>query len=553
MGTAFIVLLVIAGAVFFAQRSFADKKIPTPLPAASDTPTADDVPRQGGTLVEGDVGVPATFNPLLASSQTERDAAALMFDGLVRVDGSGTPTPDLAKSWQVSEDGLTYTVTLRSGVTWHDGSPFTSQDVRFTIGLVQSPSFPGDPQLSRFWRPIVVGTPNDSTVVFHLMNPFSPFLNDLNIPILPKHILGGVTAEDLGVDPFNLFPVGTGPFKFVSYDKQGQQLQLSAYDGYAGDRPHLDAITIKYYGDTDKLLEAVKKGDVQASGTLTDDQLLRAGSIPKSYSIYAPQLMSYTALFFNTRVSPFSNEVVRQALAMAIDPTPLIDGPLKSQAVAGSSPIPSTSWAFSQQGPIFDPQKAAELLDTAGWKYVESDGVRENGESRLSFQLLVNGDDPERVLMAQTIAQQLGGIHVLVDVKEATSDDVNQALAARQFSAAVFGGHFGNGDPDCLDVWSSTQSSTGLNVTGVNDKDIDSALADARATTDVDKRRQFYAQFQRAFVNQAPAVVLYYPRYLFVVSSAVHSVSPDALVDQSDRFQRISSWYLAGETQTATP
>ena len=455
--------------------------------------------------------------------------------------------------WNVSNDGLTYTVTLRSGITWHDGEPFTSQDVRFTIGLVQSPDFPGDPQLSRFWRPIVVDTPDDSTVVFHLMVPFSPFLNYLNLPILPKHILGGVTAEDLSVDPFNLSPIGTGPFKFVSYDKSAQELKLQGFSAYSGDAPVLSAITIKYFGDGDKLLAAVKSGDVQASGSLTDDQLLRAGSLPKADSIYAPQLMSYTALFFNTRVTPFSNQVVRQALALAIDPTQLTNGPLKSQAVAGSSPIPSSSWAYSQQSTNFDPQKAGDLLDSAGWNYVAQDGVRENSGASLSFQLLVNADDSERLLMAQTIAQQLGAIHVRVDVKQLTSDEVNQALANRQFSAAIFGGHFGNGDPDCLDVWSSNEVSTGLNVTGVNDADFDKVLTDARATTDIDKRRQLYAQFQQEFLTQAPAVILYYPRYLFVVSSNVHGVSPQSLVDPSDRFQQISKWYLTEGPKSATP
>ncbi len=553
MGTAILVLLVIATAVFFAQRSFSDKKSPTTEDQATQFPTSNAVPTKGGTLVEGDVGVPTTFDPLLARTQTERDLSTLLFDGLARVDGSGMPTPELAKSWKISDDRLTYTVTLRSGITWHDGAPFTSQDVRFTIGLVQSPDFPGDPQLSRFWQPIVVDTPDDSTVVFHLMVPFSPFLNYLNLAILPKHVLGGVTAEDLSVDPFNLSPIGTGPFKFVSYDKSSQELKLEGFPAYSGDAPLLNAITIKYFGDADKLLAAVKTGDVQASGSLTDDQLLRSGSLPKTDSIYAPQLMSYTALFFNTRVAPFSNQVVRQALALAVDPTQLTNGPLKSQTVAGASPIPSTSWAFSPQPTNFDPQKAGDLLDSAGWKYVADDGVRENGGASLSFQLLVNADDSERLLMAQTIAQQLGEIHVRVDVQQMTSDQVNQALANRQFSAAIFGGHFGNGDPDCLDVWSSNEVSTGLNVTGVNDADIDKVLTDARATTDIDKRRQLYDQFQQEFMNQAPAVILYYPRYLFVVSSAVHGVSPQSLVDSSDRFQQISTWYLTEGSKKATP
>ncbi len=552
--TAIIVLLFITGGIYFGQRSFGRGSRPAAETAAASTTPTGEIARVGGAITEGDIGLPTSFNPLLANSQTERDLSQLMFAGLTRVDGSGTPQPGLASKWEISPDGLTYTISLRAGLTWQDGAPFTSQDVRFTIGLVQSPDFPGNADLSRFWRPIVVETPDDNTVIFHLMDPFSPFLNYLNLPILPKHILGGVLAQDLATDPFGSKPVGTGPFKFDSYDKDHQEIKLTAFAGYFGDKPTLSSITIQYFDSSDKLLAALKSGAVQATGTLSTDQLLRPGAIPSQDSVYAPLLMSYTALFFNTRVEPFSSQTVRQALQLAINPAELTNGPLKSQAVAGSGPIPETSWAFSAQTVAFDQQKASAMLEKAGWKYVEKDDVLENGDVRLAFQLLVNGDDPQRILMAQTIAQQLSAIHVRVDVLPATSEAVGQALTNRQFSAAVFGGHYANGDPDCLDVWHSSESNVGLNFTGINDQSIDKALQDARSTTEIDKRKQLYAQFQKDFVTEVPAVVLYYPRYLFVVSSKVHGVKPDPIVDPSDRFQQIASWYFGGApSSNATP
>ncbi len=503
----------------------------------------------GGTLVEGDIGLPTTLNPLLATSQTERDLTKLMFNGLVRVDGSGTPQPDLADKWAVSSDGRTYTVTLKSGVTWQDGKPFTSQDVRFTIGLVQSPDFPGDPQLAQFWRPIVVDTPNDSTVVFHLMDPFSPFLNYLDLPILPKHVLGGTVAQDLATSPFNQSPIGTGPFSFSSFDSAKEEIKLKSYAGYFGQKPHLAGVTIRYFSDTDKLLAALNDGSVDSTGSLPADQITRAGSLSSGDAIYAPLEMSYTALYFNTRVAPFSDQTVRQALQLAIDPSVLSNGPLKTLAEIGSSPIPETSWAYSAQSVTSDPQQALSMLDKAGWKYVQKDDVLENGGTSFSFQLLVNGDDPERVLMAQTIAQQLGNIHIRVDVVTESSDAVSQSLASRQFSAAVFGGHYDNGDPDCLNVWHSSDATAGLNFTGISNSKFDELLQQARETTDVSQRKNLYAQFQQDFVAQAPAVVLYYPRYLFVVSSNVKGVSPDPIVDPSDRFAQIANWYLGNGTQ----
>ena len=401
IGAAIIVLLVVATGVYFGRGKINHS---SPSSSASGTPVTANA---GGaptdrTLVEGDLGAPATLNPLLASSQTEQDLSRLIFSGLVRVDGSGAPQPDLADRWTVSEDGLTYTIKLRSGVTWHDGKPFTSQDVRFTIGLVQSSSFPGDPRLTQFWRPIVVDTPDDLTVVFHLLAPFAPFVNHLDLPIVPKHVLGGVVAEDLSSDPFGARPVGTGPYRFESWDASKNQIELKVFADYAQTRPLLNSLTFRYYDRPATLLAALKSGDVMASGTLSADDLLRAGALPKDDVIYAPVTMSYTALFMNTRVAPFTDQAVRQALQTAINPTDLTNGPLQSKAVAGSSPIPQPSWAHVLADAKADPAHASLLLKNAGWNYDETtDALMKDGRS-LSFQLLVSADDSSRVLMAQS-------------------------------------------------------------------------------------------------------------------------------------------------------
>jgi len=170
----------------------------------------------GGRYVEGLVGQPMSINPLLASlNNVDRDLARLLFSGLTRLGPSGQILPDLAQGWDISQDGRLYTFHLRPDVTWHDGAPFTAADVLFTYSLLADPQFPGDPQLGQFWQQVHCQQVDTLAVGCQLPTPFAPFLSFATIGILPQHALQGVSARDLSSHPFNLAPVGTGPFRLT--------------------------------------------------------------------------------------------------------------------------------------------------------------------------------------------------------------------------------------------------------------------------------------------------------------------------------------------------
>lgn len=522
-------------------------------PATVEAPV---VPGFGGTYVEGALGAPSTLNPLLARTQAEQDLARLLFRGLTRVDGSGTAQPDLAASWSVSDDGLTYTFTLRDDARWHDGEPVTAQDVRFTVGLVQDPEFPGDEALARFWRGVVVSVPSDDTVVFQLLEPFAAFPTYAALPIVPKHLLGGVLARDLADDPFASQPVGTGPFRFDNRQDDGQvvEITLRAYEDFPGGRPYLDQVVFRYYEDVERLLEALRDGSVQGTGAVPAEQLLRPGVLPKGAIVYASPMPGYTALFFNMRDPLFASADVRRAIDLALDRERIVKGPLDGRAEVGFGPIPVTSWAYGPPGLVHDPQAAKDLLEAAGWTDADGDGVRERGASRLSFSLLVNDDDPERVAVAQEIVGQLQRIGVQAVVQPMPATEVSGALASRQFSAAIFGWHSATGDPDCYHLWHSAFADEGLNFTGWRNREVDTLLTEARQTPEQDKRRELYARFQAVFADQVPAIPLYYPRYYFAVDADVHGVEPVPIIRPSDRLDGLARWFVeTSGAATATP
>lgn len=521
--------------------------VATPQPSATattaPTATATVAPTYGGRYVEGLVGRPTTLNPLFASTSVERDIAGIVFEGLTWVDGTGRAHPQLAEDWSVSDDGLQYTFALRQDVQWHDGQPFTADDVLFTVRLVQSPDFPGNTSLAMFWRGVRVDVVDRYTVTFTLLEPFSPLPNYASLPILPAHLLRGVLPEDLPDDPFNLAPVGTGPFRFERYDAEEGVLSLSRFDRYYGQRPYLDTVEFRFFESTEALVEAFRDGQVDGMGVVPWEVIAGGVDLGTDARIYAPVLSGMTALFLNHRTQFFSDLRVRQALAYAIDREGIARSVLFNQVEPGTGPISVVSWAYSPITTTVDRERARALLDDAGWVDRDGDGIRENQGVAFRFTVLVNAEDTQRLAVAQALSAQLQEVGIAATVQAVPSAALQQSLMSRQFSAAVFGWVPTSGDPDCLELWHSSQAETGLNFSGFRNQAVDTLLLQARQARSEEERRSLYTEFQRVFSEQVPAIVLYYPRYYFAVHADIGGVEPAPIIRPSDRFHALPSWF----------
>ncbi|MCQ3980202.1 MAG: peptide ABC transporter substrate-binding protein, partial [Anaerolineae bacterium] len=219
------------------------------------------VPDVGGTYIEGIAGMPQFINPLLAQyNQVDQDLTALIFNGLVRFNSQGEMEPDLAKSWTVSDDGLVYVFKLRSDIRWQDNRPFTAADVVFTVGLMQDPDFPGVPYLGNLWRTVTVEQLDDYTIRFRLVEPFPAFADYTTIGILPQHLLKNMSAGELLNHPFNLKPVGTGPFKLDEINTEFARLSVNPL--YSGPKPRLTQLELRFYPSYQETIAAYQAGDV---------------------------------------------------------------------------------------------------------------------------------------------------------------------------------------------------------------------------------------------------------------------------------------------------
>jgi peptide/nickel transport system substrate-binding protein len=502
---------------------------------------------------EAIVGQPAAVNPLLATSQADRDLVALIYSGLTRLDDYGQPIPDLAQGWRVSKDGLTYTFDLRQDVTWHDGEPFTSADVDFTMRLLRDPDFPGSPELGAFWRTVETYALDDYTVRFVLTQPLAAFPEYAGIGLLPAHLLEGVDPASLAAGLSGLAPIGTGPLRLESLEERAGRFtaRLIPYAGFYDPdrRVQLGAVELRFYPNRDDAFRALRQGDVMGMGNLSAAQL-DAVLASDTLSVYTAPTPYYAAIIFNQaqpeRLPFFQDSDVRAALAAGLDRARIVTDTLVRQAILADSPILPGLWAYdpTSRMPGYNPEAAAQRLDQAGWPLGE-DGIRAQEGVWLAFELVVSDREADKAL-GRAIADQWKALGVDVSLKTVSADKLYEDyLEPRAFDAALI--EFGQGgmaDPDPYPFWHQSQIEGGQNYSGFDDRDVSEALEMARKEPNGVRRAELYRQFQQLFVARAAAIPLYYPAYHYAVDCRVAGVQMTLLAGPSDRFRSLPKWSL---------
>jgi peptide/nickel transport system substrate-binding protein len=508
-------------------------------------------PGGGGTYVEGVAGFPQYLNPLLSGySEVDGDICALIFSGLTRLNERGEVEADLARGWDVTLDGLTYTFYLRSNVYWHDGTPLTADDVVFTIGLLQDPAFPSPPDLgSSVWQSVKVEKVDRRTVRFTLAEPYAPFLDYTTVGILPAHLLKERQVAELLTGEFNLDPVGSGPFQLEEIEvKDGviTTMVLEQFPRYHGPRPYLDRIQFRFYSSYQTALNAYGAGEIEGIARITISDLPRARALP-SLNLFSAQIAEYGLVLLNLGRSdlPFFQEPeVRQALLYALDRQKIIDTVLEGQALVAHSPVIPGTWAYKDDVPHYeyDPEKASKLLDEAEWIKIGSSDVRRKKGRQLAFTLLTSSE-PERLGVAQMLVSQWAAIGITVTIKTASPLEVRAALEQRDFDAVLV--HLAiPGDPDLYPFWHETQVENGQNYAGFVHRRISEVLEQARVVVNRERRRELYYEFQDAFAQEVPALLLYVPVYTYGIDARIHDPQIGPLTRPSDRFRTIADWWI---------
>ncbi len=494
---------------------------------------------------EAVVGKPQLINPLFAQyNQVDQDAVGLLFNGLTRDDGQGNLVPDLATDWQVSPNQLVYLFKLRRDVQWHDGEPFTAKDVVFTIGLMQDAEYQGPPTLKQLWQTVAVQKLGSDMVRFTLSEPLPTFLNFTTIGMLPAHILEDVPAKDLITHPFNVSPIGTGPFKFDTISDEF--IRFSPNQDYFESQPQLEVVELWFYTSHQEAISAYETDEVNAISNIAPQIIPQAQSV-ESLNLYTTRLSGYTLVYLNlrnTETLPFFQEKsVRQALLIALNRQAIINTELNGQGVVASGPIHPWSWAFNPDYPAdeFDPLKANAMLDEAGWIDSDGDNIREKNGQQLAFNLLVH-DTSDRIALAQALTEHWRQIGIGVNI-ELVEGNLGSRLTQGDYHAVIADIRL-SGDPDPYPLWHQSQIDVGQNYAGWSHDRASELLVEARSLTDTGPRNDLYYEFQEIFAEEVPSLILYYPVYTYGLSQDVLNVQLGPLAQPSDRFRTITDWTI---------
>lgn len=510
--------------------------------------TGQEVPAAGGVYVEGVVGHPIYLNPLLATfNDADDDVVSLVFSGLTRLSRDGAVTPDLARSWTISPDGRIYTFTLRDA-TWQDAQPMTADDVVFTINLIQSPTFPGSPEVARLWQSIKVTRVDAKTVRFTLTEPYAPFLEYTTLGVLPEHLLRGINGRALLANPFNAHPIGSGPFQVR--DATMREVALVPNPHYYGKQPFLSGVRFQYFDDFNTALDALHRGDVQGMGSIPAERILDLANDPKINLLQVPKYANLTLVVLNTENPLFADDLVRRGMDLAIDRAEVIRVAANGEGVPAEGPVAPTSWAFAPQAGSYgrDLAGGAKLLEDAGWHVPAGGGIRVKDGKSFHFVLLAV-NQPDRGRAAQEISRQLRLVGIDVEVQFAGwSGIVQDNLVPRHFDAVLTEAYTPTADPDPFSFWHSSQIKGGLNVAGWSNRIADQLLEDGRRQSSRASRLDDYVKFQSLFAQQQPSLLLYHPMYAYAVPSSLKGVGLGTILQPSDRFLTVQDWYLRTRT-----
>jgi peptide/nickel transport system substrate-binding protein len=473
----------------------------------------NETPTQGGVVFRHLESDCKTLNWVLYNTTYENRVLRHLYDYLLDYDENLEIVPVLAKSYDVSKDGLRITVTLRDSLFWHDGVPISSKDVKFTVDKILDPTIPAVNKEGWFSRLDNVEIVDDQTVTFVWKESYGPSLHALTqLAPIPEHIYG--EGDFLG-HPANRKPVGSGAFTFEEW-RTGQIISVVRNENYYGPRAHLDRVVFKIIPDRSVALAALKTGELdemRLNQPQWETQTSDADFVRKfDKHLYYVPLYNYIA--WNCRAIWFRDKRVRRAMTMLFDRQTINEELFSGQAKVVTGPFYVNSWAYDESiEPLaYDPDAAKRLLDDAGWIDSDNDGIRDQDGIKFEFDFFVISGNPTSLRFAALLQESCSKAGIAVNSRPLEGATFFDRMFKGEYDAGVLAWRLDN-DPDLFDTFHSSQvPPIGLNHAFYSNEDVDRLLEKGRAEVDREKRKEIYYKVHRlihddqpyTFVNSVP-------------------------------------------------
>lgn len=510
------------------------------------------LPAKGGSYSEGLIGVPRLINPILASTDADRDLVKLIYGGLLKYDEAGNIIPDLAKAYSINPEQTVYTFELRDDLRWHDGQPLTADDVIFTVTNIKNLDF-GSPFKSSF-NGISVKKINDQTVQFILEKPFAPFLSTLTIGLLPEHLWYSIPAFGASLAELNTKPIGSGPYKFksLSRDASGnlKTYTLEAYDHYHLGAPYIKELNFKFYSDFVTAVTALDNKNIEGLSFLPKEYKNQIKN--STIQLHNLQLPQYTAVFFNPKNNKLlADASLRQALTLAINKNRLLVEALNNDGQLIDTPLLPGLPGYDPQikSAEYNPDQAKKILADLGWNVAEGQNFRQKKSGNDTVDLaikLTTVDQTENSKAIAIIKENWEAIGIKTDLEIVSKDKIRQnIIEPRQYEALLFGQVI-NTNSGPYPFWHSSQTKNpGLNLSLLAHKDIDRYLEESRAAKSEEEKIEPLKNFQKKLIESNFAIFLYNPTYIYPTTNKLKGVDKLRFINlPADRFDNIHSWYV---------
>jgi peptide/nickel transport system substrate-binding protein len=512
-------------------------------------------PAHGGSLSEGLIGSPRFINPLLELSDADRDLTYLVYSGLMRATAKGDLIPDLAESYNISPDGLTYTFKIRPDAYFHDGTKVTASDIEYTVKMAQDVALRSPKRNS--WIGVEVEKISESEIVFILKNPYSPFLENTTLGILPKHIWNNASADEFSFSSYNITPIGSGPYLVKNIQRNNSGIptsyELIAFKDYTLDKPFITNLKFNFYPNEQALTDAYIADEIDSTNSLSPQNLATLGD-DKNANLEKISLPKVFGLFFNQNQAPvLLNKEVRTALNLTVDKDRIVSEVLNGFGERIDSPLPMGMLGdISEPINTYDKEQALNqargVLTKAGWKFNASSTIWEkkinkNQTQKLTFSISTsNTTDLKKV--AEILKEDWALLGVPVEILTFDPSDLNQSvISQRKYDALLFGQTI-NRSLDLFAFWHSSQRNIGYNVAMYTNSKADKYLEDARQISNKDKRLEKYALFVNEIKNDIPAIFIYSPESLYLLPKKIKGFESGLINNRAERFEEIYNWYI---------